>query len=108
MIRTLNVIFIVRPPSASVNPGPYAAPPPEHKGRVRTVTRSSHLERRPEVLGDQVGELPGGPQVRGEPVGRRSHAEPFEVLADATHVSLEQRVRVPVLARVDRLREVDD
>jgi hypothetical protein len=32
---------------------------------------------------------------------------PGEVLADPAHVALEQRLRVTVLPRVDRLREVD-
>ena len=36
-----------------------------------------------------------------------AHAEPPEELAYSLHVALEQRLRMPVLPRVDRLREVD-
>ncbi len=65
------------------------------------------LQGETKLLRDEVGERPRRPEVLGDRRRIAGDPSPSEVLADPFDVACQERLGVPVLLRIDGLREVD-
>jgi hypothetical protein len=81
---------------------------PADPSRRTSFAPAPGSDETPELFRHQIRELPGRPHVGGELTGRSLHPETLEVFAHPEEIALEQSTGVPILPRVDRLREVDE